>query len=63
MGADRLFDMFGKQGGTILIEHLDLRMNHIPGQCVKKLCRLLIIEKITLVRSHFIKQSKAKRNM
>jgi hypothetical protein len=39
VGADRLFDMFGKQGGTILIEHLDLRMNHIPGQCVKKLCR------------------------
>lgn len=39
VGADRLFDMFGKQGGTILIEHLDLRMNHIPGQCIKKLCR------------------------
>jgi Ran GTPase-activating protein (RanGAP) involved in mRNA processing and transport len=40
-GCDRLLDALDKLGAACLIELLDLRMNHLPGSCVAKLCRLL----------------------
>lgn len=34
-----MFDAFGKLGGASQLDTLDLRMNHLPADCVRRLVR------------------------
>lgn len=40
-GCDRIFDAFGKIGSSCTVQRLDMRMNHMPADSAKRLCRVI----------------------